>query len=135
MSDFSPIAGERPLRGGKAISAFYYKDDSRKAQRRLYNDAPRLPLFKETPGGPFLAYPSRLLAHLEALSIAREQELAEAALRATEGPTSAKPRRHQLAAPKSAPARSRKPSAPKAVAARKAPPPHKLTKAKSVAAE
>jgi hypothetical protein len=125
MSDFSPIAGERPLRGSKAICLFYYEDGSRKAQRKLYNEAPRLPVFKETPGGPLLAYPSRLLAHLESLSIAREQALAEAALRATEAPTPAKSRR-QL--------KSRKTPARKAVSARRAAPRQGRRQSKSLEA-
>ena len=107
MSD-APGPAERPLRGSKPICRFYYGSDTDKDVRRLYNDAPHLPIFQLVPGGPFHAFPSKLTQHLEALSAQKERAIAEAAKFDADTP----------AAPKSAPARSRKPPARVAAAPR-----------------
>jgi hypothetical protein len=96
-------AVERPLRGGRPIARIIYNDDSRTAVRRLYNEMDRLPVFQLTPRGPLYAFESRLLKHLEMLSSAKEQEIAEAAMRAAAAPPAA-----QLKPPKRARAQARK---------------------------
>jgi hypothetical protein len=72
-------AADDLMRGGKLIAKFIYKSDEPADVKRLYADAPRLPIFQNVPGGPFYAFKSRLLAHFQALSDAKEREIAEAA--------------------------------------------------------
>jgi hypothetical protein len=72
------------LRGGKRIAKFNYGSGEREDVKRLYAEAPRLPVFQEVPGGPLLAFKSKLRAHYEALSAAKELAIAEAAVRETQ---------------------------------------------------
>jgi hypothetical protein len=82
------------LRGGKRIAKFIYRSDKPEDVKRLYAEAPRLPVFRTVPGGPLHAFKSRLLKHYQALSDAREREIAEAAKQRLLGvdPTPARPR-------------------------------------------
>jgi hypothetical protein len=66
------------LRGGKAIAKFIYRSGKPEDVKRLYAEAPRLPVFRTVPGGPLHAFKSRLRKHYEALSDAKEREIAEA---------------------------------------------------------
>ena len=72
------------LRGGKRIAKFNYGSDEKEDVKRLYAEAPRLPVFQEVPGGPLLAFKSKLRKHYEALSAAKELAIAAAAERETQ---------------------------------------------------
>jgi hypothetical protein len=80
------------LRGGKPIARVAYNDDSPKAVRRLYAEMARLPVFQLTPRGPLFAFRSRLLKHFEALSLAKEQQIVEAAMRTAAALPTAQPK-------------------------------------------
>jgi hypothetical protein len=85
----SPIAGPQAtglsadiLRGAAEIARFLWDDDSRAAQRRLYHEQGRWPIFRLEDDGVFYALKSRLRAHLEAKSAEKEAQIAAAAIAA-----------------------------------------------------
>jgi hypothetical protein len=67
------------LRGGKRIAKFNYGSDKKEDVKRLYAEAHRLPVFQDVPGGPLLAFKSKLREHYKALSAAKELAIAAAA--------------------------------------------------------
>jgi hypothetical protein len=78
VDDVDALDGDL-LRGGKRIAKFNYGSDKKEDVKRLYAEAHRLPVFQDVPGGPLLAFKSRLRKYYEALADARELELADAA--------------------------------------------------------
>jgi hypothetical protein len=98
---------------GEEIALFLYHSAEPADLKRLYSQAPRLPVFQVVPRGPLHAFKSKLRKHFEELSAGKEQALAE--LRASGPPfksKAGKPKRAggQGGGPKAANARPRSPS-------------------------
>ena len=93
-AEVAAAADDDLLRGGKQIAKFLYRSDEPADVKRLYAEAPRLPVFQPVPHGPLHAFKSRLLKHYEALSAIKEKAIAEAAEQRLLGvdATPAKPR-------------------------------------------
>jgi hypothetical protein len=66
------------LRGAAQIAAEIYGDSGRKAQRRLYHEQDRWPVFRLDDTGVLYALRSRLRAHLEMKSIEVEARIVAA---------------------------------------------------------
>ncbi len=82
MPDQPDLASDL-LRGARAIAEEIYgpsetEDESKKKARRLYHEQDRWPVFRPDDTGILYALKSRLRAHLHAMSIAREAEIAAA---------------------------------------------------------
>ena len=87
------------LRGGKAIAKFNYGSDEKADVKRLYAEAPRLPVFQAVPNGPLLAFKSKLREHYLALSAAKELAIAAAAQPETQNAATTTEREARTLAP------------------------------------
>ena len=87
------------LRGGKAIAKFNYGSDEKADVKRLYAEAPRLPVFQAVPNGPLLAFKSKLREHYLALSAAKELAIAAAAQPETQNAATTTEREARLSRP------------------------------------
>jgi hypothetical protein len=94
MADQSGLASDL-LRGAKSIGS----DDSA-AQRRVYHEQDRWPIFQLDETGVLYALRSRLRAHLEAKSIEKESRIAVAAK--TSDVKATKPKRRRRTSPSDA---------------------------------
>jgi hypothetical protein len=145
MTSQLPIApdGEVPLRGARRLALVAYGSCEESDIKRLYNEAPFLPVFRLKPKGPLLGYASQLRKHYAALATQAQARAAAGAAGAEGVVRAAEKEATTKAATKTAqpPMRhSRKTSVREAATPRKAPAreaaaPHKPPKAKSVAAE
>ena len=84
------------LRGAKNIALELYGSDDPAAQRRVYHEQDRWPIFQLDESGVLYALKSRLRAHLEAKSIEKESRIAAAA--STSDLKASKPRRRRRTA-------------------------------------
>lgn len=94
---------EVPLRGARRLALEAYGSNEESDIKRLYNEAPFLPVFRLKPKGPLMGYASQLRKHYAALAA---QAQAQAVTRAagaevikpvTQRAEAAKPKPHQRA--------------------------------------
>jgi hypothetical protein len=83
------------LRGAAAIAEEMFGSSDRSALRKVYHLQNQIPVFQLDASGLLYCLRSRLRAHLEAKSVAKEQLIAAVA---TVKPTAPKPRRRRQSA-------------------------------------